>query len=298
MTVAQASEIPRLAGLATVVADHSWPGTSATVLRLLDPGGRQMILKHNTSKGSFQREHAALARWTEALGASAPQLLDADEAEQDLLMTSVAGRPLALLSLTRRQEHRAYGLAGELLARFHHAAAPSTLPHFGRDRAVYIRAQLAAGTAPLTAAEADMVHEALDLLTRMPPQQTQPSHLDFTSRNILAHPCGRPAGVVDFETSRHEACGRDFLRITQRTLLHRPDLRQEFYRGYGRQPDAAERELIRICTVTDAAAIAVTATAQRRHAFAAEARRTLTAALRTWPEPAPGTAVPHARRLL
>jgi hypothetical protein len=101
MTVAQASDIPRLAGLATVVADHSWPGTSATVLRLLDPGGRQMILKRNTSTGSFQREHAALACWTGDLGASAPQLLDADEAEQDLLMTAVAGRPLALLSLTR-----------------------------------------------------------------------------------------------------------------------------------------------------------------------------------------------------
>ncbi|MFF1678418.1 aminoglycoside phosphotransferase family protein [Streptomyces sp. NPDC058256] len=298
MTTTQAAAIRRLAGSATVVADHSWPGTSATVLRLMDPGGRQIVLKRNTSTGSFQREYAALTHWTRTLGASAPQLLDVDEAEQDLLMTAVAGRPLALLNLTRRQEHLAYGLAGELLARFHRAGPPTTLPHFGLDRAAYIHAQLTDGTTPLAAAEADVVHEALDHLARMPPQQAQPSHLDFTSRNILAQPRGRPVGVVDFETSRHEARGRDFLRITQRTLIQRPDLRREFYRGYGREPDPAERELMRICTVTDTAAIVVTSTAQHRQAFAAEARRTLSAALRTWPDPAPGTALPHTRRPL
>ncbi|WP_019061458.1 aminoglycoside phosphotransferase family protein [Streptomyces prunicolor] len=298
MTSTPVAAIPRLAGPATVVTDHSWPGTSTTVLRLLDPAGRQMIHKRNTSTGSFQREHAALALWAPALGAAAPQLLAVDEAEQELVMTAVAGHPLAQVHLTRRQEHVAYGHAGALLARFHHAAEPKTLSSFGAERAAYIGAQLSEGTAPLTGSETHVLHEALDQLALMPPQRAQPSHLDFTSRNVLVHPDGRLAGVVDFETSRYEARGRDFLRITQRTLLQRPDLRREFYRGYGREPDETEGELMRICTITDAAAIVVTATAQGRSAFATEASRVLTAALRTWPDPAPGTSVPHAQRPL
>ena len=204
-------------------------------------------------------------------------------------MTAVTGRPLSLLNLTPREERLAYGHAGGLLARFHHAEPRTMLPTFGPDRATYIRAQLARGTTPLADADLTVLTEALHALEALPPQQAQPSHLDYTSRNIL----WSPVGIIDFETTRYEAAGRDFLRITQRTLHQRPDLRHEFYRGYGREPDTAERELIRICTVTDAAAIVVSATAQGRHSFAAEARRILTAALRTWPDPAPGTTIPH-----
>lgn len=54
--------IARMAGPAEVVADHSWPGTSTTVLRLRAPDGQQMILKSNTSGDSFQRELTALTR--------------------------------------------------------------------------------------------------------------------------------------------------------------------------------------------------------------------------------------------
>lgn len=286
--------IARLAGSAEVVADHSWPGTSTTVLRLQAPGGQQVILKANTSTESFQREYATLTRWTPALGPDAPQLLDVDQDAQLLLMTAVAGRPLQSLTLTRRQERLAYGQAGALLARFHGTAPRTVLPSFGPDRAAYIRGQLTNGTAPLSCAELTVLDEALHLLEGLVEQQAQPSHLDFTGRNIL---WDSSAAVIDFETSRYEAVGRDFLRITQRTLHRRPDLRAEFYRGYGREPDEAERELMRICTVTDAAAIAVGAFAQGQRAFTEEARSLLAAAVRSWSDPAPGTATLH-RRLL
>jgi Ser/Thr protein kinase RdoA (MazF antagonist) len=283
-----------MAGLAEVITDHSWPGTSTTVLRLRVPDGRQMILKTNTSTDSFQRELTALTRWAPALGASAPQLLDADENAQLLLMTAVTGEPLQSLTLTARQERHAYERAGALLARFHATAPRTVLPAFGTDRAAYIRAQLTNGTHPLDRDDLTVLDEALHLLAALPPQQAQPSHLDFTSRNILWD-AGTEVRVIDFETSRYEAVGRDFLRITQRTLHRRPDLRTALYRGYGREPDQAESELMRICTVTDAAAIVVTATARGQHAFATEARSLLTAAVRAWPAPTPGTAVPHVR---
>ncbi|MET9776325.1 aminoglycoside phosphotransferase family protein [Streptomyces sp. NPDC006367] len=289
--------IARMAGAAEVITDHSWPGTSTTVLRLRATDGQQMILKSNTSTASFRRELTALTRWAPALGASAPQLLDVDENAQLLLMTAVTGHPLQSLTLTSQQERRAYEQAGALLARFHDTAPRTVLPAFGADRAAYIRAQLAAGTRPLTSTDLAVLDEALHLLEALPPQRAQPSHLDFTSRNILWS-TEAEAGVIDFETSRYEAVGRDFLRITQRTLYHRPDLRSAFYRGYGREPERAESELMRICAVTDAAAIAVTATARGQHAFATEARSILTAAVRAWPAPAPGTTIPHGRRLL
>ncbi|MFI2415093.1 aminoglycoside phosphotransferase family protein [Streptomyces sp. NPDC018947] len=289
--------IARMAGPAEVVADHSWPGTSTTVLRLRATDGRQMILKANTSTDSFRREHTALSRWAPALGASAPQLLDVDEDAQLLLMTAVAGHPLQSLTLTGQQKRRAYERAGSLLARFHATAPRTVLPAFGAERAAYIRAQLTDGTHPLSGADLAVLDEALHLLEALPAQQAQPSHLDFTSRNVLWN-TEAEAGVIDFETSRYEAVGRDFLRITQRTLYRHPDLRTAFYQGYGREPDRAESELMRICTVTDAAAIVVAGTARRQHAFATEARGILTAAVRAWPAPAPGTAIPHGRRPL
>lgn len=284
--------IARLAGRTQIVADHSWPGTSTTVLRLRATDGREMILKSNTCTASFQREHAALSRWAPALGPSAPQLLDADEDNQALLMTAVAGPPLQSLTLTRRQEQHAYGAAGALLARFHATAPRTILTSFGSDRAAYIRAQMTHGTSPLTSADLAVLDEALHLLEALPAQQAQPSHLDFTSRNILWDDA---AGLIDFETSRYEAIGRDFLRITQRTLRKRPDLRTAFYQGYGRDLDQNEGELMRICTVTDAAAIVITATARGQRAFAEEARGILNAAVRSWPDPAQGTAAPHRR---
>ncbi|MFB7781415.1 aminoglycoside phosphotransferase family protein [Streptomyces vinaceus] len=286
-----------MAGPAKLVTDHSWPGTSTTVLRLQAADGRQLILKANTSTDSFQREHTALSRWAPALGVSAPQLIDVDEAAQLLMMTAVTGQPLQSLTLTGPQERRAYERAGALLARFHESAPRTDLPAFGAERAAYIRAQLTDGTEPLTSADLQVLDEALHLLEALPSQRAQPSHLDFTSRNILWSPDGEP-GVIDFETSRYEAAGRDFLRITQRTLHDRPDLRDAFYRGYGREPDGAEGELIRICTVTDAAAIVVSATTRGQYAFATEARNILTAAVRAWPDLAPGTAIPHGRRAL
>ncbi|GAA2254459.1 hypothetical protein GCM10010232_49460 [Streptomyces amakusaensis] len=286
----------RITGPAEVVADLSWPGTSTTVLRLRAAGGRQMILKGNTSTESFQREHTALSLWAPALGPNTPQLLDADEDARLLLMTVVAGEPLQSLTLTPCQERHAYAQAGALLARFHDTAPRTVLPSFGAGRAAYIRSQLAGGTEPLTGDDLSILDEALHLLETLPAQQAQPSHLDFTGRNLLVQE--GEVGVIDFETSRYEAVGRDFLRITQRTLHHRPDLRSAFYQGYGREPDPHEAGLMRICTVTDAAAIVVTATARRQRAFAEEARRVLTAAVRSWPEPAPGTAVPHGPRAL
>lgn len=291
------SAIARMTGLAEVVADLSWPGTSATVLRLRAADGRQMILKGNTSTDSFRRERTALSRWAPALGPSAPQLLDADEDAQLLLMTAVAGRPLQSLTLTPRQERHAYAQAGALLARFHDTAPRTVLQWFGADCAAYIRAQLADGTGPLAGADFTVLDEALYRLEALPAQQAQPSHLDFTSRNVLSDADAK-AGVIDFETSRYEAVGRDFLRITQRTLYHRRDLRIAFYQGYGREPDQPEAELMRICTVTDAAAIVVTATARGQHAFAREARSILTAAVGYWPDPPPGTTTPHGRRPL
>ncbi|WP_051947373.1 phosphotransferase [Streptomyces scabiei] len=178
----------------------------------------------------------------------------------------------------------------ELKARFHGTTPRTVRPTFGAERAAHPRAQLTDGTSSLTGADLSVLDEALHLLETLPAQRAQHSHLDFTSRNVLWD-TEAEAGVIDFETSRYEAVGQDFLRITRRTLHHRPELRTAFYRGYGREPDWAESELMRICTVTDAAAATTataTATARGQYAFATEARGILTAAVRAWARPSAG----------
>ncbi|MFC1435372.1 phosphotransferase [Streptacidiphilus sp. N1-3] len=272
-----ANDLERLAGRAEIVADHSWPGTSTTVLRLRKPDGRQMIAKLNSSRASFEREHYALSHWTRCIAPCSPQLIDADTEQGVLLMTAVPGQPLSTLTLPDDEEEEAYWQTGALLRLLHMAAPQQTLPHFGRDRAAYIRAQFQNGMAPLSPDEIDLTLDALTLLEELPPQQAQPSHLDLTSRNILWD--GNRASILDFETSRYEAVGRDFLRITQRTLREHHGLRDAFYDGYGRTPTAEEETLMRICGVTDAAAIAITSTAAGQHEFATEAHRAVAAAL-------------------
>lgn len=157
------------------------------------------------------------------------------------------------------------------MRRLHEATPPQALPNFRRQRAAYIRAQLSGGTTPLTAEELTFTHACLAHLEDLPPQPADPSHLDFTSRNLLVSDAGT-ASVIDFETSRYEAAGRDFLRITIRTRHARDDLRDAFYEGYGCQPSLTEQRLMSICGAADAA---IAATANRQDRFAAEGHAAL-----------------------
>ncbi|MGA5703071.1 aminoglycoside phosphotransferase family protein [Peterkaempfera bronchialis] len=284
MTTAASEAIARLTGPAEVVADLSWPGTTAIVRLLRHPGGQHFVLKANSSQDCFTRELNALRCWTPALGTAAPQLVDVDEDARVLLMTALPGVRLDLASLTPGQEQDAYQQTGRLLRRLHEAGPPQVLTDFGRQRAAYLRAQLTGPTRPLAAAELDFALTALDQLEALPAQQAQPSHLDLTARNLLAHTDDRAQlriAVIDFETSRYEAAGRDFLRITQRTLRTRPDLAAAFYSGYGRQPTEDERHLMRWCGIGDAAAIAISAAAAGHEDFSREGHAALRAAMAT-----------------
>ncbi|MFF4819179.1 phosphotransferase [Kitasatospora sp. NPDC001309] len=232
MTTTVSEATARLTGPAEVVADLSWPGTTATVRLLRRPSGQHLVLKANSHPDCFTRELHALHTWTPALDTAAPQLIDADEDARVLLMTALPGIRLDL--------------------------------------------------ATLTTAELDFALAAIDRLETLPPQKSQPSHLDLTARNLLADTDERGRvriAVIDFETSRYEAAGRDFLRITQRTLRTRSDLSVAFYNGYGRQPTEDEQRLIRWCGTGDAAAIAVTAAAHGHDDFSREGHTALRAAM-------------------
>ncbi|MFE6055089.1 aminoglycoside phosphotransferase family protein [Kitasatospora sp. NPDC056446] len=282
MTATVSEAIARLTGPAEVVADLSWPGTTATVRLLRHPGGQHVILKANSSPDCFTRELHALRTWTPILGAAAPQLVDADEDARVLLMTALPGVRLDLAALTTAQERDAYRQTGQLLRRLHEAAPLQTITDFGRQRAAYLRAQLTGPTHPLTTDELDFALAAIDQLETLPPQKSQPSHLDLTARNLLADTDERGRvriSVIDFETSRYEAAGRDFLRIIQRTLRARPDLATAFYTGYGRQPTENEQRLMRWCGIGDAAAITVSAAAAGQADFSREGHAALRAAM-------------------
>ncbi|MEV7928560.1 aminoglycoside phosphotransferase family protein [Kitasatospora sp. NPDC088779] len=272
----------RLAGPAEVVSDLGWPGTTATVLLLRRPSGQHLVLKGNSSADCYARELHALRTWAPALDGAAPQLVDADEDHGLLLMTALPGTPFDEAGLTPDQTREAYWQAGALLRRLHQAGPAGTLATFGVDRAAYLHTQLSGATDPLTREELAFALAALDQLRALPPQPSQPSHLDLTARNLLAHTDETGAlrvGLIDFETSRYEAAGRDFLRVTQRTLRTRADLADAFYRGYGRAPTAPERHLMHWCGIGDAAAIAVSAKASGHEEFSREAHAHLRAAM-------------------
>ena len=231
----------RLAGEpVTVQADLSWPASRNRVLELVAASGRALIAKAVGDVALYQRELHALRHWAPALGACASALVGTDDDLCLLLLTMVPGRRAEeTAASTDPDVHRQAGRLTRLL----HDAQTATLD---RDIALATARKLELwidrGRSVLSDAEIAFARSRVAPLADAGPLLTVPCHMDNQPRNWVVSD-GR-VGLIDFGGTRLDFWLRDLQRMYFQQWEHRPDLRDAFYAGYGRTPDAAERGLL------------------------------------------------------
>ncbi len=222
------------------------------VARISARDGKEYVVKKHADRAKHDREVHAYQHWTPALGPSAPQLVAADAQALTIITTALNGRPYPG-PLTAAAHHQ----AGTILRRFHDAEPPRSLPGYRdwlRDRADYWTAR---AKPFINAADLGSASAHLAALQQTADPHGVPCHLDFQPRNWLLGPAGH-LYLVDFEHARTDLPLRDLVRLRFRVWPARPDLKDAFLNGYGRDITGPDTETLQHLGALDA----LTATAR------------------------------------
>jgi len=216
------------------------------VARISARSGEEYVVKKHADRDKHDREVHAYRHWTPALGSSAPQLVAADAQALTIVTTALDGRPHPG-PLTAAAHHQ----AGTILRRFHDAELPRTLPGYRdwlRDRAAYwtVRA-----SPFLSAADLGNANAHLAALQQAADPHGVPCHLDFQPRNWLLDPAA-DLYLVDFEHARTDLPVRDLVRLRFRVWPVRPNLKDAFLNGYGRDLTGPDTETLQHLGALDA----------------------------------------------
>ena len=244
----------QVAGEITDVTDCSWQRESSAVWRLASASGVCWYLKRHSSGRFHEREVGALRGWARALGPGrVPELAAVDPELLVMVVTAVPGQAVLGARLGPDEERQAHRQAGLLLARLHESPVA---PGAGADAsrlASRVGDHLDQASGLLTPAQHALVRDCASRLAWLGPQvPAVASHGDFQPRNWLWDPAGGRLGVIDWERAEPAAAIRDLVRLEYGPWDCRPDLREEFFAGYGRALTAEEDEMLACYAVLDA----------------------------------------------
>ncbi|MFI2711985.1 phosphotransferase enzyme family protein [Micromonospora sp. NPDC018662] len=227
----------------------SHPGHAGTrVLRASTATHGDVVVKIHRGLERHHQEVHAYRTWVPALGDRAPRLLATTDDPPAIVITAVAGVPLAERQLGREAEQSAYRQAGRLLKTLHAAGPPRLEPDWTAwlaDRAEYWIHQ--AGDR-ITAARRAEVRAHMRALRDLAPLPARPCHLDFMPRNMIYD--DGEVRLIDFEHTRYDLPARDLVRLATRVWPHRPDLCGSFLDTYG-QLSAVDDLVLEHCARLD-----------------------------------------------
>jgi hypothetical protein len=111
-----------------------------------------------------------------------------------------------------------------------------------------------------------------------------PCHRDFSPRNWLVEAQdGRLEwSLIDFERARHDFKYVDFLRMWPDHWQGRPERREAFFRGYGRELSQDEEHRLKLAVLSTCVGTVPWARENGDPAFEAWARRTIERLRREW----------------
>ena len=244
----------QVAGELTDVTDCSWQRDSSAVWRLTGACGGCWYLKRHSSGRFHAREVAALRGWARVLGPGrVPELAAADPGLLVMVVTAVPGEPVQGLGLGLREERAVHRQAGLLLGRLHESRqAADSGADVGR-LAGRVDGYLGEAGGLLTPAQRALVRECAGRLAWLGPRvPAVASHGDFQPRNWIWDPGSGRLGVIDWERAEPAAFVRDLARLEYGPWDRRPDLREQFFAGYGRALAPEEREMLACYAVVDA----------------------------------------------
>lgn len=232
------------------VRDVSWDHAESAVW-VIEGQVRTAVLKAHRQRRKFEQELTAYREWLPAVhgalpaGITTPELLAAREDENNALVLSfVSGEPAEDVVMSAEREQELHRLAGSFLGTLHGLpyadADPLLLEEAYRQR---LNAWLERSKGVVPSDVAARVEERFSAaLPALAGAHRVRCHRDFTPRNWLASPEG--VAIIDFEHSRADWRLADLGRLWTGLWRRRPDLRQAFLSGYGRELTAEEEELL------------------------------------------------------
>ena len=236
--------------------DVSWPQRTESRVWRLEVGTTAAYVKISPSPKSYERETNAYRHATAALNqAEAPQLIATDPVLRAILTTALVGSVVRDLPLAPAAEAQVHGFAGRLLRQWHGHAEPAP-PQAGAS----VRASIADHASEaltclekldrhLTAAQRVLVGEvARDLPELAADLPLAYLHGDFSPRNWVWNAEEETLGLIDFEMADHGLPIQDMIWLSGAVWPTRPDLRESFLAGYGRELTANEHRALLLLT--------------------------------------------------
>jgi aminoglycoside phosphotransferase (APT) family kinase protein len=170
-----------------------------------------------------------------------------------MVVTAVPGRPVLGAGLSTGEERAVHRQAGVLLRRLHERQVASEAGADAGRLGGRADEHLEQAGGLLTPAQRVLVRDCAARLAglgaRVP---AVASHGDFQPRNWLWDAASGQLGIIDWERAEPAPAIRDLVRLEYGPWDRRPDLREEFFAGYGRALAAREQELLACYGVLDA----------------------------------------------
>ena len=188
-------------------------------------------------------------------------------------------------------EETAWHAAGRALAGLHSLARGDCFGPCGRDGSCvgepvgdateYVSAELdrqadeGARAGYLSEDELAVVRAAQGLATAFAGERPVPCHRDYGPANWLVTPGGAWSGVIDFEFAYWDVRVADFSRYPNWEWIHRPELLDAFFDGYGRSLTPKEEQQLLVARTQYAVGAISWGREHSYHGFEEEGRRAL-----------------------
>ena len=213
----------------------------SAVLRLRDARGVTWFAKRHHERVRHEAEVTAYRQWVPALSGHAPRLHAADDLRSAIIVSAIPGEPVpwpaadpcALPDTDRLAEQALQRAAGVLLRRFHDAQPPLPWDDWGAAKIAEFDGLMPMASQLLGKRDLALARAEVEALSGLPCPGQVPCHRDYTPRNWLVK--DGVQYVIDFEHARLDVWLADLARLHLGIWPDRPDLKEAFLVGYGRQ---------------------------------------------------------------
>jgi Ser/Thr protein kinase RdoA (MazF antagonist) len=242
------------------------------VLRLRDTSGVPWFIKAHGDRERYRAELAAYRSWVPALDGRAPRLRAFDDSRQAMILSAVPGELARWPEDTvdgndagRSAERAVHRDAGKVLSLLHSTRPATRWDYFAAVKIREFDSLTSSAASLLHPRELSAARGEVETLARIPSAERIPCHHDYTPRNWLVH--DDTVHVVDFEWSGLDVWVADLARLHLGIWATRPDLREAFLSGYGRDLDEGDRAMLHGCAVLTGVWLVVKAHEMRRPSF-------------------------------
>jgi Ser/Thr protein kinase RdoA (MazF antagonist) len=224
------------------IEDWSWSHGVSSVFKVSTNCG-DVVVKRVHRDTSFAREVRALQRWWSHLGQRHGRLLHVEEASRTMVLDRVPGS--IATAVGRDRDPLVHHHAGRLVARLHAAEEPIATTSYGEKLLADFDSWSVRARQLVPLRDLDAAREIATAACHLGAVELVPAHRDNSPRNWMVDD-QNVVSLIDFGHADNEPWWVDLYRLMHREWLDRPDLRDAFLAGYGRDIDDNTADLLRV----------------------------------------------------